>query len=60
MIACLVIAFGSLVYDSTLALPDYLIFAAFLLVGAGGLVWRVWKRPSTRTEKFEEPNHPGI
>jgi hypothetical protein len=43
VIASLIMAFGLLVSDGTLRLSDYLVFVAFLLVSAGGLVWRLLK-----------------
>lgn len=47
MIAALILAFGSLVTDGTLLLAQYLVFVAFLLVSAGGLVWRLCVLHST-------------
>ncbi len=41
MIAALIVASWPLVSDGTLMLSDYLVFVAFLLVSAGGLVWRL-------------------
>jgi len=54
VIACFIIAFGSLVGDGTLTLSEYLVFVAFLLVSAGGLVWRILKLAPTRRAKSGE------
>lgn len=40
-IAALIMAAWPLVSDGTLKLSDYLVFVAFLLVSAGGLVWHL-------------------
>lgn len=57
MIAALILAFGSLVTDGTLLLAQYLIFVAFLLVSAGGLVWRLCKlRPAENADRVQ----PGV
>jgi hypothetical protein len=42
-ITAVLVAFASLVHEGSLPLVDYLVFAAFLLVGAGALVWRLVK-----------------
>jgi hypothetical protein len=49
VIAALMIAFGSLVIDGSLPLSQYLVFATFLLVSAGGLGWRMWRLAPGRT-----------
>ncbi len=49
MIAALIGASWTLVTDGTLRLSEFLIFAAFLLAGAGGLVWRILKLPLPRS-----------
>ncbi len=59
IIACLIIAFWSLVGDGTVPISQYLVFVAFLLVGAGGLVWRILKLAPTRRAKSGEPQQPG-
>lgn len=59
LIACLIIAFWSLVGDGTLPISQYLVFVAFLLVSAGGLVWRILKLAPTRRAKSAEPQQPG-
>lgn len=41
MIACVIIASGSLVVDGSLQFSQFLVFAGFLLVSAAGLVWRL-------------------
>jgi len=43
LIACLVVGFSALVGDGTLPLSEYLVFVAFLLVSASGLIWRILK-----------------
>jgi hypothetical protein len=43
VIVSLIVAFWSVVQDGTLPLSQYLVFVAFLLVSAGGLVWRILK-----------------
>jgi hypothetical protein len=60
MIACLIIAFWSLVGDGTLPLSTYLVFVAFLLVGAVGLVWRILKHAPRIGAECGEPQKPGI
>jgi uncharacterized membrane protein YqjE len=41
LIGVLILAIWPLVGDGTLRLNDYLVFVAFLLVSASGLVWRL-------------------
>jgi len=41
MIACVIIASGSLVVDGSLDLSHFLVFSGFLLLSAIGLVWRL-------------------
>jgi hypothetical protein len=54
MIASVIIAFWGFVGDGTLPLTTYLVFVAFLLVSAGGLVWRIVKlAPARRTKSGE-------
>ena len=60
LIACLIIAFWSLVGDGTLPISQYLVFVAFLVVSAGGLVWRILKLAPTRRAKSGEPQQPGV
>jgi hypothetical protein len=43
IIASLIVAFGSLVSDGTVPFSQYLVFLAFMLVSATGLVWRMLK-----------------
>jgi hypothetical protein len=47
-IACFIISFWTLVGDGMLTLSQYLVFVAFLLVSAGGLVWRILKLAPSR------------
>jgi hypothetical protein len=60
MIACLIIAFWSLVGDGTLPLSAYLVFVAFLLVSAVGLVWRILKHTPRIGTESGAPQKPGI
>jgi hypothetical protein len=60
VIVALTIAFGSLVSDGTLLLSQYLVFFAFLMVGAGALVWRILKPAAARAAKPGETRSPGI
>lgn len=59
VIVCLVIAFGSLAWDGTLPLSNYLVSVALLLVSAGGLVWRMLNLTPARQAKFGDPLQPG-
>jgi hypothetical protein len=59
VIACFLIAFGSLVIDGSLRLSEYLVFVSFLLVSAGGLGWRMWKLAPGRGTKSAGPQRPG-
>jgi len=61
IVASLIVSFGSLVIDGTLPLDQYLVFLALMLVGAGGLVWRIWNLvPDGRTiRKEDERLQPG-
>jgi FtsH-binding integral membrane protein len=56
MIACLIIAFGTLVTDGTLPLSQYLFFVALLLVSVSGLVWRIFKLAPARATRFDDPD----
>ncbi len=49
VIAALMIAFASLVVDGTLRFSQYLVFAAFLLVGGAVLLWRIFDLAPTRS-----------
>ncbi len=51
MIVALMITFSYLVYEDALPLSEYLVFVAFLLVSAGGLVWRTFKLVPTSKVK---------
>lgn len=53
VIAALIIAFWSLVGDGTLPLSQYLVFVAFMLVSASGLVWRILNPTSPRKDSGE-------
>lgn len=55
IVASLIVSFGSLVIDGTLPVDQYLVFLALMLVGAGGLVWRIWNLvPDGRTIRKED------
>lgn len=60
VIASLIPTFWSLVDDGTLQLSDYLVFVGFLLVSAGGLVWRIVKLGPSRSEDSPEPRQPHV
>ena len=59
LIACLAIAIGSLVCEGTLPFTNYLVFLAFLLVGAGGLVWRMLTPGPVQRNNFGRMQHTG-
>jgi hypothetical protein len=42
-IASLILSFWSLVGDGTIQFSQYLVFVAFMLISAAGMVWRIWK-----------------
>lgn len=61
IISILIVVSWPLVSDGTLRLSDYLVFVAFLLVSAGGLVWRLARlapnqQASLRNKNFLTPN----
>jgi hypothetical protein len=58
-IAALLVGFGGLVTDGTLPLNQYLVFAAFLLVSAGGLAWRIFKSAPSPASNSREPERSG-
>ena len=59
LIACLIVAFGSLVAGGSLPLSQYLVFAAFLLVSAGGLGSRMVKLAPARRASSANPRQGG-
>jgi hypothetical protein len=59
IIAALTVAFGGLVTDGTLPLNQYLVFAAFLLVSAGAMAWRIFKTAPSRASNSGEPERSG-
>lgn len=60
LITAVIIALAALVSDGTLPLARYLVFAAFLMVCAGGLAWRIFKLSPVRTAKSTEFRQPRI
>jgi hypothetical protein len=56
IITALIIASWSLVSDGTLKLSGDLVFVAFLLVSAGGLVWRLTKLAPKHCEDLWNKN----
>lgn len=55
VVVSLIISFGCLVSDGTLALDQYLVFLLLMLVCAGAIVWRIWNLvPDERTIRGED------
>jgi hypothetical protein len=60
IVASLILAFWSLVSDGTLPLSQYLVFVSFLLVSAGGMIWRLWKLNPRRNGASGSALKPGV
>jgi hypothetical protein len=60
VVISLILSFWSLVTDGTLPLSQYLVFVSFLLVSAGGMVWRLWKLDPRRTATLPPSLEPGL
>jgi hypothetical protein len=58
VIASLIMAGWTLVGDGTLRLSDYLVFVAFLLLSAAGLVWRIVNLSPTHNPGPLGQRHP--
>lgn len=59
VIAALMVAFAGMVSDGTLPRAQYLVFAAFLLVSAAALAWRIFKLSPARAAQSGAPRPPG-
>lgn len=59
-IASLVLSFWSLVGDGTIEFSQYMVFVAFMLISAAGMVWRIWKLAPRAQVVPIERLQPGI
>jgi hypothetical protein len=59
-IASLVLSFWSLVGDGTIQFSQYLVFLAFMLISAAGMVWRIWKLGPRAQAVPVERLQPGV
>jgi hypothetical protein len=60
IVAALIVAFWSLVSDGTIPFNQYLVFLSFMLVGAAGLVWRLFKLAPGGRLKNEKTLRAGV